>query len=97
MMLGAIRQELLSGIRNADQFKRLRDSLRAFPNEPLDEADYEDAANCFNRCRAKGVRGSNTDFLLCAVALRRNVPVLTTDADFKGFSKHLRLELHEPR
>ncbi len=72
-MLGAIRQEILSGIRAAEQFKKLRDSLRAFPDEPLQQDDYEEAASCFNRCRGKGVQGSNTDFLLCAVALRRNV------------------------
>jgi len=97
VMLGAIRQELLSGIRAVEQFKKLRDSLRAFPDELLHQDDYEAAAGCFNRCRAKGVQGSNTDFLLCAVALRRNIPILTTDADFEGFAKHLRIELHRPR
>lgn len=97
VMLGAIRQELLSGIRAVEQFKKLRDSLRAFPDEPLHQDDYEEAAGCVNRCRAKGVQGSNTDFLLCAVALRRNISILTTDADFEGFSKHLRVELHRPR
>ena len=96
-MVRAIRQELLSGIRAAEQFKKLRDSLRAFPDEPLQQEDYEEAAGCFNRCRAKGVQGSNTDFLLCAVALRRNVAILTTDADFEGFAKHLRIKLHSPR
>jgi predicted nucleic acid-binding protein len=96
-MLGAIRQELLSGIRANGQFKKLRDSLRAFPDEPLGQEDYEDAASCFNRCRAKGIQGSNTDFLLCAVALRRKLPILTTDDDFKGFAKHLRFALHQPR
>ncbi len=97
LMLGAIRQELLSGIRTVEQFKKLRDSLRSFPDEPLSQEDYEDAANCFNRCRVKGIQGSNTDFLLCAVALRRTVPIFTTDDDFRGFAKHLRLELHQPR
>jgi predicted nucleic acid-binding protein len=97
LMIGAIRQELLSGIRASDQFKRLRESLRAFADEPLGQEDYEEAASCFNRCRAKGIQGSNTDFLLCAVALRRKVPILTTDDDFQRFAKHLRIELHEPR
>jgi len=97
MMIGAIRQELLSGIRASHQFKRLRESLRAFSDEPLGHEDYEEAASCFNRCRAKGIQGSNTDFLICAVALRRKVPILTTDDDFQGFAKHLRIELHQPR
>jgi predicted nucleic acid-binding protein len=55
------------------------------------------AAGFFNRCRAKGVQGSNTDFLLCALALRRKIPILTNDADFAGLAKWLRLELHRPR
>lgn len=97
LMLGAVRQELLSGVRVAEQFKQLRDSLRSFADEPLEQADYEEAASCFNRCRSKGVQGSNTDFLLCAVALRRNAPILATDADFTGFAKHLQIKLHRPR
>ncbi len=96
-MMGAIRQEVLSGIRAAEQYKRLRDRLRSFGDVQLDEADYEEASLCFNRCRAKGLQGSNTDFLICAVSMRRNLAVLTTDKDFLGFARVLDLEMHEPR
>ena len=96
-MIGAIRQEILSGIRAQEQFRKLRDRLRAFPDAKLDESDYEEAATCFNRCRAKGVQGSNTDFLMCAVSLRRGLAILTTDKDFDAFARVLGLELHEPR
>src|ERR1700677_899568 len=34
-LIGPIRQELLSGIREPAQFERLRDQLRAFPDEAL--------------------------------------------------------------
>lgn len=67
LLLGPVRQELLSGIRSKDQFKTLRAALRPFPELRLQRADYEEAAECHNRCRARGVQGSNTDFLLCAV------------------------------
>jgi len=97
LMLGGIRQELLSGIRTAEQLKKLRDRLRAFPDMGLSETDYEEAASCFNRCRSRGVQGSNTDFLMCAVALRRNAAILTTDGDFARFSRILQVKLHEPR
>jgi predicted nucleic acid-binding protein len=96
-MLGAIRQELLSGIRTDEQYEKLRQSLRAFPDTPLEESDYEDAALCFNRCRAKGIQGSNTDFLMCAVSMRRRMPILTTDRYFSEFARVLELELHLPR
>ena len=93
-MLGPIRQELLSGIRDRAVFRRLRDHLRAFADEPLDSEDYERAAEHFNTCRAAGVQGANTDFLLCAVAERRGLPVLTTDADFQRYAAILPVRLH---
>lgn len=93
-MLGPIRQELLSGIREAAMFRRLRDHLSAFADEPLDHQDYERAAEHFNTCRAAGVQGSNTDFLVCAVAERRAFPVLTTDADFRRYAALLPIRLH---
>lgn len=96
-MIGAIRQEILSGIRAAEQYRKLRDRLRAFPDEILDESDYEEAASCFNRCRAKGLQGSNTDFLMCAVTLRRGLALLTTDKDFDAFARVLKFDLHAPR
>jgi predicted nucleic acid-binding protein len=97
LMLGAIRQELLSRIRSNEQFKKLRDGLRAFGDIVLAEADHEEAASCFNRCRARGIQGSNTDFLICAVAIRRNAAVLTTDEDFEAFTRVLHVTLHQLR
>ena len=96
-MLGPVRQELLSGVRGEQQYETLRRHLRAFPDIALEAEDYEDAASFFNRCRAKGVQGSNTDFLICAVAVRRRFGILTTDTDFLHFAKVLPIELHSPR
>ncbi len=97
LVVGPVRQEILSGVREPEQFKTLRDRLRAFPDVALEAHDYEEAAVCFNRCRSKGVQGSNTDFLLCAVALRHGAAILTTDKDFDRFARILRLDLHQPR
>ena len=93
-MIGVIRQELLSGIRTLEAFDRLRDNLRPFSDEQLETADFERAAEHFNTCRANGIQGSNTDFLICAVAERRNLPILTTDADFTRFAQVLPIALH---
>ncbi|MBU1186684.1 MAG: PIN domain nuclease [Acidobacteria bacterium] len=68
-MLGPIRQELLSGIRNEPQFQRVKTHLAAFDDFPLISEDYERAAMFFNLCRAKGIQGSNTDFLILNVSL----------------------------
>lgn len=96
-MIGAIRQELLSGIRVEEQYKKLRDRLRKFADIQLNERDYEDAASCFNRCRTKGLQGSNTDFLICALSIRHGLSIFTTDRDFAGFKKILGLKLHQIR
>jgi predicted nucleic acid-binding protein len=97
LIAGPVRQEILSGVRGPEQFRTLRDRLRAFPDLPLEERDYEEAASSFNRCRSRGVQGSNTDFLLCAVALRLNAGILTTDQDFERFARILPIKLHAPR
>jgi predicted nucleic acid-binding protein len=96
-MIGPVRQELLSGIKSQVQFQRLRNSLRAFPDLELTPRDYESAAESFNLCRSKGIQGSNTDFLLCAIAIRHKIPIFTTDNDFTLFQPWLPITLHCPR
>jgi predicted nucleic acid-binding protein len=71
--------------------------LQAFPDVALESADYEEAADAFNRCRERGVQGSNTDFLICAVALRPNLALYTADKDFLQYEKALEMKVHEPR
>ena len=95
-IVGPIRQELLSGIRDPAAFERLRDHLHAFPDEPLETGDYERAAEHFNTCRARGLQGSNTDFLLCAVADRHRMAILTTDKDFESYARLLSIALYPP-
>jgi predicted nucleic acid-binding protein len=95
-IIGPIRQELLSGIRERAQFKRLKRHLAAFPDLPITAADYVTAASFFNTCRTNGVQGSNTDFLICAVAARHSLAIFTTDKDFLLFAKHLPITLYEP-
>ena len=97
VLLGPVRQELLSGIRVKGQFELLRGHLRAFPDLELESRDYEEAAAAFHRCRGRGIQGSNTDFLICAAASRRNLAVYTTDRDFARYAKVLGLELYKPR
>ncbi|HIJ96105.1 MAG TPA: PIN domain-containing protein [Desulfuromonadales bacterium] len=97
LIVGVIRQELLSGIREESLFINLRDHLRAFPDVRQVSEDFECAAEFFNRCRKNGVQGSNADFLICAVASRMNVPIFTTDADYISYSRFLPITLHSAR
>ena len=93
-MLGAIRQELLSGIREESQFRKLRDYLRAFREPSLEAADYEDGAHMSNQCRSCGIAGSAVAFLICAAAQRRGWAIFTTDQDFQNYASVLELPLY---
>jgi predicted nucleic acid-binding protein len=93
-VIGPIRQELLSSIREPAQYARLRNYFRSFPDESLDTTDYEQAAQCSNQCRTRGITGSPVDFLICAVALARKWQILTTDADFKTYAKAIPIKMY---
>jgi predicted nucleic acid-binding protein len=94
-IIGPIRQELLSGIRVPAQFDLLEARLACFPDLQLHAEDYVTAAKMFNLCRAKGIQGSNTDFLICAVAVRHNFAIFTTDGDFRLFATCLPIVIYE--
>ena len=96
-IIGLVRQELLSGIKNSGQFEKLREILRSFPDEPVTILDYESAAKASNQCRARGVAISVSDILICAVAMARDWSIFATDPDFKAYAKILPPKLHTPR
>ena len=87
-LLGVVRQEVLSGIKSAAEFLRLRERLRAFPDVGLEIQDYEDAANMGNQCRSHGIAVTPIDMLLCSVALRRGWAIYTSDRDFERYAKY---------
>jgi probable addiction module antidote protein len=95
-MIGPVRQELLSGIKSRVQFQKLCSSLRAFPDLELTPCDYESAAESFNFLRSKKTQGPNTDFLLCAIALRHKIPIFNPSGakDMKHMTDY-ESDLHE--
>jgi predicted nucleic acid-binding protein len=94
-IIGPIRQEILSGVRDQSQFDQLESHLTSFPDLLLLSEDYVTAAKFFNLCSSKGIQGSNTDFLICAVAVRHDFAVFTTDGDFHQFAKCLPIVIHD--
>lgn len=94
-IIGPIRQELLSGYSKKESYDKLKHKLRYVPNEAVLDNDYECAAEYSNFCRSKGIQGSHTDFLICAVSARLKLKVFTTDNDIKSYAKHLPIALLE--
>jgi predicted nucleic acid-binding protein len=92
-LLGLARQEVLSGIREESQFRRILDDLRAFPDVALDIEDYEEAARLSNECRKAGIASSSVDMLMCAVALRHDWKIFSADRAFLHYRRVIPLKL----
>lgn len=95
-VIGSIRQEILSGIREPERYRKILDELRDYPEPVLDVADYEEAARMSNLCRARGISGQPTDFLVCAIAQQRRWKIFTTDRDFENYQKAIPVSLYLP-
>jgi len=92
-LLGPVRQELLSGLREERQFRRLRNYLRDFPDTGVSMEDYEEAVRANNQCRRAGISASPVDMLLCAVAIHHDWEIFTTDRDFEHYQSVLKIKL----
>jgi predicted nucleic acid-binding protein len=97
VLIGPIRQELLSGIQAKAQFNALKEHLEVFEDHPLAREDYERAAEFHNTCRQSGIQGSHIDFLICSVAAGAGMPIFTADKDFLLYGKLLPIALYQPR
>jgi len=95
LIIGPIRQEILSGYSDLRKFRRLKEKLSYFENTPIQDIDYEFAAELCNQCRKKGIQGPHIDFLICAVAKRIDVPIFTTDMNFPRYQKIISIKLYE--
>jgi len=95
IIIGPIRQEILSGYSDLRKFRKLKEKLSYFENTPIQDVDYELAAELCNQCRKKGIQGSHIDFLICAVAKRIDAPIFTTDKDFLRYQKIISIKLYE--
>lgn len=96
-IVGPIRMEVLSGIRDPRMFDAFSEKLDAFSDRPIESKVYVLAARFFNLCRSKGIQGSNTDFLICACAVHWSIPILSKDRDYLRYRQHLPIELIQPR
>jgi len=93
VMIGPIRQEILSGISGESTFRKLKEALKAFPDFEITTDDYEQAAAYYNICRSNGIQGSHIDYLICSVAHNNDFLIFTLDKDFENYRKYIGIEL----
>jgi len=93
VMIGPIRQELLSGIPTPSQFNKLKHTISFFEDIILKTDHFVKAAEFSNLCRKNGIQGSTTDFLICAVANLEELGIFTVDSDLISYNKYLKIKL----
>lgn len=93
LIIGPIRQEILSGYSDLRKFRIIKEKLSYFVNTPIMDTDYELSAEFSNKCRKKGIQGSHIDFLICAVANRIDSPIFTSDKDFEHYQNIIPIKL----
>jgi predicted nucleic acid-binding protein len=94
VLLGPIRQEVLSGIREETVFDALQARLARFRSLEVLPGDNDQAARFFNLCRSNGIAGTPIDMLICSAAFRYDLPIFTTDPDFPHYARHVPIRLH---
>jgi len=94
LIIGPIRQEILSGYSDIKKFEKLNKKLQYLVNTPIVDDDYIQAAKFSNICRINGIQGSHIDYLICAVAYRVKAKIFTTDQDFVYYKKYIPIQLH---
>lgn len=94
VLIGPMRQEILSGIKHESEFEKLREYLANFDDIPLSVRDYEQAARLFNLLRAAGIVGTPIDLLICAAAYQSQFDIFTTDPDFARYARRLPIRLY---
>ena len=93
----AVRMEVLSGARDESHLLGLRRLLARAVVVPTRATDYDDAASLYRRCRRQGETVRKLiDCLIAAAAIRANVPILHSDADFEALARHTELQVYSP-
>ena len=90
---GIVLQELLSGVRSREQFRKLRSAMAGFPVLSAGEADHVRAARIGNACRGHGVACSTVDALIAAQTVEGKGRLFTTDTDFERIAAYSGLKL----
>jgi predicted nucleic acid-binding protein len=95
-LLGVVRQEILTGIREPAKFSKVRSELHEFEDIALTSEDHENAASMSNRCREAGIAATPADMLICAVTQNRRWQVFSSDRDFIHYARILPIQMMTP-
>lgn len=93
---GIVLQELLQGLSPGPVKDSLVERLSRLALLLPGRADHMAAAELFTQCRRAGVQLASVDALIAAMCVRRDLPLLTTDKDFRHAAPHIGLVVWRP-
>jgi predicted nucleic acid-binding protein len=96
-MIGPIRQEILTGIRDYNKYLILKDYLQAFEDEPVTTEAYEYAAKIANECMKNGVAISAIDAIIVAIIVLNGFEIYTNDHDFIRYKSIIQFLQYQER
>ncbi len=97
VVLGVVFQEVLSGVRNARDFRRLERALEGFALKLADREAHRQAAHISNTCREHGVTTFAVDCLIASQSIQLGAELFSTDQDFSHIAQHTSLRLYKLR
>lgn len=92
-LLGIILQEILQGVKELQDFKRLKEHLDIFPMLEVEREHYVKAAELKNHLSRNGIQISTIDALIATASIVNNCYLYTNDKDFYHIAKHSKLKL----
>jgi len=90
---GLVLQELLQGFHGPRARDRIVARFSALPFLVPDREDHVEAAGVRNACRRRGVQIGTIDALLAQLCIRRELTMLSIDADFARIAERHPLDL----
>ena len=85
----------LAGARDESHLTSLRRLVARATMIPTRTTDYDGAAALYRRCRRQGETVRKLiDCLIAAVAIRADLPILHSDADFGALARHTELRIY---
>ncbi len=82
LIIGPIRQEILTGIKDHGKYLLLKEYLRAYEDQPITTETYEQAAQIANECAKRGIAISSIDATIVACVVLGGYEIYTYDQDF---------------
>lgn len=93
VMIGTIRQEVLSGVSDEKRFLLLKAHIDSMHHIETSKEEHYLAAELFNRCASSGIRVAAADILVCAAARTHRLPLFTLDQEFERIAPLVEIDL----